>query len=266
MKKITKSKLAFLKKKSIELRLKIIDYTKLKGSFLGSCFSCLDLIIYLYNHFLKIDKKNISVKKRDTFILSKGHAAPSLYAVLHDLKIIDRNLFLSNETYWHPEKNIRGVDFQTGALGHGLSVGIGIAKYYKINKINKWVVVMVGDGELNEGSIWESFLISKSWKLGNLIIIIDKNKFQANDTTKKVLSLGNLEKKIRSFDLNLSKLNGHNYKDINKKFSNLKKDDYPKVIIANTKRNFGILSIQDKKEFWYVDKSEKKLNQFKISL
>ena len=266
MKKITKSKLASLKKKSIKLRLQIIEYTKLKSSFLGSCFSCLDLIIYLYNHFLKIDKKNISQKKRDSFILSKGHAAPSLYVVLEDLEIINHNLFLSDNTYWHPEKSIKGVDFQTGALGHGLAIGVGIAKYYKINRINKWVVVMIGDGELNEGSIWESFLISKNWKLGNLIIIIDKNKFQANDKTQKILSLGNLEKKILSFDLNLIKLNGHNYIDINKKFSNLRKDNIPKVIIARTKRNFGISSIQNKKEFWYVDKSEKKLEQFKIRL
>ena len=95
MKKIAKLKLAFLKKKSIQLRLQIIEYTKLKSSFLGSCFSCLDLIIYLYNHFLKINKKNISQNKRDTFILSKGHAAPSLYAVLKDLGIINKNLFLS---------------------------------------------------------------------------------------------------------------------------------------------------------------------------
>ena len=160
MKKITQIKLASLKKKSIKLRLQIIEYTKLKSSFLGSCFSCLELIIYLYNHFLKIDKKNIFKKNRDSFILSKGHAAPSLYAVLQDLKIINHNLFLSNKTYWHPEKSIKGVDFQTGALGHGLPVGVGMAKYYKMNKINKWVVVMIGDGELNEGSIWESFLIS----------------------------------------------------------------------------------------------------------
>ena len=125
---------------------------------------------------------------------------------------------------------------------------------------------MIGDGELNVGTVWESFLISKNWKLGNLIIIIDKNKFQANDKTQKILSLGNLEKKILSFDLNLIKLNGHNYIDINKKFSNLKKDNIPKVIIARTKRNFGISSIQNKKEFWYVDKSEKKLEQFKIRL
>ena len=264
MKKITKAKVASLKKKSIKLRLQIIKYTKLKSSFLGSCFSCLDLMIYLYNHFLKIDKKNISQKKRDSFILSKGHAAPSLYAVLEDLKIITHKLFLSNKTYWHPEKSIKGVDFQTGALGHGLAIGVGVAKYYKINRIHKWVVVMVGDGELNEGSIWESFLICKSWKLGNLIIIIDRNKFQANDKTQKILSLGNLGKKILSFDLNLIKVNGHNYIDIDKKFSNLKKDNIPKVIIASTKRNFGISSIQNKKEFWYVDKSERKLEQFKI--
>jgi len=266
MKKIAKLKLAFLKKKSIQLRLQIIEYTKLKSSFLGSCFSCLDLIIYLYNHFLKINKKNISQNKRDTFILSKGHAAPSLYVVLKDLGIINKNLFLSDKTYWHPEKSIKGVDFQTGALGHGLSIGIGMAKYYKKYSINKWVVVMIGDGELNEGSVWESFLISKNWKLGNLIIIIDKNKFQANDKTQKILSLGNLEKKILSFDLNLIKLNGHNFREINKKFSNLKKDLTPKVIIANTKRNFGIFSIQNKKEFWYVDKNEKKLNKFRVNL
>jgi len=264
MKKIKKTKLLFLKRKSIELRLKVIKYTKLKGSFLGACLSCLDLIIYLYNDFLKINKKNISDQRRDNFILSKGHAAPSLYAVLNDAKIINENIFLSDETYWHPEKNIKGVDFQTGALGHGIAIGIGIAKFYKLNRINKWVVVMVGDGELNEGSIWESFLICRNWKLGNLIIIVDKNQFQANDKTKKVLDLGNLEKKISSFDLKLIKLNGHDYKDMNKKFSNLKKDNKPKVIIANTKRNYGISSIQNKKEFWYVDKSEKKLDHFKI--
>jgi len=266
MKPINKLELSYLKRKSTELRLEIIEYTKLKSSFLGSCFSCLDLIIYLYNHFLKISKKNILEKNRNTFILSKGHAAPSLYAVLKDLKIIDKKLFLSNKTYWHPEKNVKGVDFQTGALGHGLSIGIGIAKYYKVNRINKWVVVMVGDGELNEGSVWESFLISKNWKLGNLIIVIDKNKFQANDTTKKVLSLGNLEKKILSFDLKLIKLNGHNYKDMDKKFSILKKDNFPKVIIANTKRNFGISTIQNKKEHWYVDRNEKKLKEFRINI
>ena len=89
MKKINKLKLASFKKKSIELRQQIIEYTKLKSSFLGSCFSCLELIIYLYNHFLKINNKNIYQKKRDTFILSKGHAAPALYAVLQDLKIIN---------------------------------------------------------------------------------------------------------------------------------------------------------------------------------
>ena len=266
MKKITKSKLIFLKKKSFQLRLQIIEYTKLKGSFLGACFSCIDLIIYLYNHFLKINKKNILSNTRDAFILSKGHSAPALYAVLKDARIINKNLFLSDKTYWHPEKSIKGVDFQTGALGHGLSAGIGFAKYYKINRIKKWVVVMIGDGELNEGSIWESFIISKNWKLGNLIIIIDKNNFQANDKTKKILNLGNLEKKILSFDLNLIKLNGHDYIDMNKKFSNLKIDNLPKVVIANTKRNFGISSIQNKKEFWYVDRSEKKLNNFKINI
>ena len=266
MKKITQTKLNFLKKKSIQLRLQILEYTKLKSSFLGSCFSCIDLIIYLYNYFLKINKKNISLNKRDTFILSKGHAAPSLFAVLKDKGIINTKLFFSDKTYWHPDKNIKGVDFQTGALGHGLSVGIGIAKYYKINSIKKWVVVMVGDGELNEGSMWESFMISKNWKLGNIIIIIDKNKFQANDKTQKILNLGNLEKKIRSFDLDLIKLDGHNFKQMNKKFHSLKKDHTPKVIIASTKRNYGIVSIQNKKEYWYVDKSEKKLNKFKINL
>ena len=125
---------------------------------------------------------------------------------------------------------------------------------------------MVGDGELNEGSIWESFMIAKNWKLGNLIIIIDKNKFQANDKTQKILNLGNLEKKIRSFELNLIRLNGHNFKQMIKKFNTLKKDDTPKVIIADTKRNYGIISIQNKKEYWYVDKSEENLNKFKINI
>ena len=136
------SDLSELERIANELRQKILKVIFHAGSgHPGGSLSATDLLTAIYfGGILQYDANSPNDPTRDRFILSKGHAAPSLFVVLKDKGIINNKLFLSDKTYWHPDKNIKGVDFQTGALGHGLSVGIGIAKYYKINSIKKWVV------------------------------------------------------------------------------------------------------------------------------
>ena len=111
-------------------------------------------------------------------------------------------------------KSVAGVDFQTGALGHGLSIGIGMAKYYKTNHIDKWVVVMVGDGELNEGSIWEGAMFAAHHRLDNLVVIVDRNELCILGKTEELLSLGNLEAKWRSFGWETRSVNGHSFEEL----------------------------------------------------
>ena len=256
MKNISTRTLNYLLKKKKSVKLKLYNYTKRNSSFLGSCLSCLDVLVYLY--YFKYDLTS-NKKLRSRFILSKGHAAPNIYSILYDKKIITKREFYSKATYWHPNKNIRCVDFQTGALGHGLPIGVGMAKFYNDKGSKSKIIVMLGDGELNEGSIWESMLLAVKWKLKNLIIIIDKNKFQANDKTEKILKINNIAKLFKEIGFQVLECNGHNYNDINRKFmkiSNIK----PVLIIANTIRNFGIKEIQNTKAYWFFDKSNKNIS------
>ena len=132
------------------------------GCFIGASLSCADILAYLYVDFLNINKDNLKDPKRDILILSKGHDVPALYSIFAEQGIIDKkrlknHLKVNDDIYWHPNRNIPGVEFHSGSLGHGLSVGIGMAFNSRIDKIDNKIVVVVGDGELNEGSNWESF-------------------------------------------------------------------------------------------------------------
>ena len=252
----------YLLKKRNSIRLNLFRYTKKNSSFLGSCLSCLDILIYLYYFRYDLVTKK---KFRSRFILSKGHAAPTIYSILYDKKIISKKEFLSKYVYWHPNKNIRTIDFQTGALGHGLPVSIGMAKYYLKNKFHNKIITLLGDGELNEGSVWESLFLAVNWKLNNLIIIIDKNKYQANDQTNRVLKINNEKKIFKNLGFQVLECNGHNFKNINEKFKRIK-NSKPVIIIANTIRNYGIKKIQNKKDFWFFDKKDKKISLLRDSL
>ena len=248
-----------LLKKRNSIKLNLFEYTKKNSSFLGSCLSCLDVLIYIYYYKYDLCSKK---KFRSRFILSKGHAAPTIYSILYDKKIISKKKFFSKYVYWHPNKNIPTIDFQTGALGHGLPVSIGMAKFYLKNKCNNKIITLLGDGELNEGSVWESLFLAINWKLNNLIIIIDKNKYQANDETDKVLKINNLNKILKNLGFQVLECNGHNFKNINDQFKKIK-NSKPVIIVANTIRNYGIKEIQNKKDFWFFDKSDKKISLLK---
>lgn len=235
------------------LRKDIIDmvYHSSEGH-IPSALCILDIIHVLYKKILRFDQDNPEWGGRDYFILSKGHGCAALYAVLAD------NGFFGKEelkTYCdfngilggHPDRNkVPGVEASTGSLGHGLPIGIGIALAMKILKRDNKVIVLIGDGESNEGTIWESAQIAKNLSLDNLIVIVDKNKSQA-------YSVDYDYKKIWSgFGWEAEEMDGHNHKEIEEKVRMLldSSSKKPKVIVANTVKGKGV-SIMENNPEWH---------------
>ena len=173
---------------SLRMRERIIRLACDGGCFLGASLSAVDTINYLYHHFLNI--QSFDSFSRDYFFLSKGHDVPafirsSLILVL--MNSLKDHLSVNDNIYWHPNTSIAGVEFHSGSLGHLLSVGCGVALDFTIRGGSHRVVVMTGDGELNEGSNWEALLVANSYKLDNLVVVVDRNHFQANVATEDLI-------------------------------------------------------------------------------
>ena len=239
------------------------------GCFIGSAFSCIDILAYLHSNIFDIEKIKNMEKDRDILILSKGHAVAGLYAVLAQVGIISKDrlknyLTVKDDLYWHPNPNIPGIEFHSGSMGHGLAIGIGMAFASKLNKISNRIFVVLGDGELNEGSIWESVLIANAYKLDNLTVIIDRNFRQANLKTEELIPLESIQEKFSAFGWQTLCCNGHNIKDIHSVFEQNSENvvDKPTVIIANTTRGNGIPLIEDNPKYWFGDFNEKELAEF----
>jgi transketolase len=230
-----------------EIRKKILNISNSsKTSHVGSSLSCVDIILILYKNF--INKKNI-------FILSKGHACLAYYCVLEKFGFISSKILKSygknnSILMCHVSHKVPGIEFSTGSLGHGLPYATGRALAEKINKTNNNIYVLISDGELNEGTTWESLLFASFHKLDNLFIIIDNNKLQSLDLTKNVLQLEPLNKKLKSFNCNVKNINGHSLDQIYK--SLLKKNNNkPNIIIANTIKGKGVSYMENKIEWHY---------------
>ena len=213
---------------------------------IGAAMSLIEILRVLYDNFLIFDPKNINLKTRDRFILSKGHGCLALYALLSD-----KNFFSKDELSktcepdsilgGHPEIKVPGIEASTGALGHGLPIGVGMALAAKLKKEKHRVVVVIGDGETNEGSIWESAMSASKHNLSNLTIILDYNKIQSYGFVKDVLDLEPLNQKWESFGFNVIEINGHDIKQIKKALScSVKKKNKPKIIICHTVKGKGI--------------------------
>ena len=246
-----------LKKIANDVRKKILLLSnKAQSSHVGSSLSIVDILLVLYKFFIK--KKNI-------FILSKGHACLAYYCILQKFgyfseKILnsygeDNTILLS-----HVSHKVPGVEFSTGSLGHGLPYAVGRALAEKINKTNNKVYVLISDGELNEGTTWESLLFASFHKLNNLFIIIDYNKIQSLDFTKNVLELEPLKSKFQSFNCNVKNVDGHNYKTIyTSLLSRDKNNKKPNVIIANTIKGKGVKYMENKIIWHYKFPDERQL-------
>ena len=240
------------------IRKKIVEISfKKKAHHIGSCLSCVEIIVVLFFGIMKFSKKNIH--QNDFFILSKGHAALIYYLILIEKKFFTdkyllKNFLTNNGTLGgHPDRNKKiGIDYCSGSLGHGISVGCGVALSNLRNKKKNKVFVLIGDGECNEGMIWESFLFAGHHKLHNLFVIIDYNKLQGFGSTDKILDLSSLKQKIKSFNWNVFDADGHNIKDLLSKSQKLiSKKNKPNLVIANTIKGKGISFMENKFESHY---------------
>ena len=260
-----------------KLRKKIIEISyQTKAHHIGSEMSCIDILVGLYFDIMKIDSSNPTSKERDFFILSKGHAALALYVTLMEKGFFSEN-FLKNEFLsdggklgGHPDKDLNfGIEISSGSLGHGLSIGSGIALSNKIDKLDNKTFVLLGDGECNEGTIWESVMFSAHHKLSNLFAIIDYNKLQGFGSTTDILNLDSLSDKFKSFGWNTYSVNGHNIEDF-VKLMNTKiiKNNKPNIIIADTIKGKGIPFMEGRFESHYelIDKEQYKkiINDIKL--
>lgn len=223
-----------------------VEMTHLSGgSHLGAILSVADIMAVLYTDVLRVDPKNPDDENRDRFILSKGHAGAAVYAALAESGFFDVAELVTHyqngsRLSGHVSHYVPGVDLSTGSLGHGLSVGVGMAYAGLKSHKDYNVYVVLGDGECDEGSVWEAALFANHFGVKNITAIVDHNKMQSMDFCDKTLDLGDLEAKWESFGWNVVSIDGNNHDEIKSAFAKQFDNNKPKVIIANTVKGYGI--------------------------
>lgn len=242
-----------LAEKAKFIRLETVRLTDIaKSGHYTSVFSCAELFSVLYYHVLKFDPKNPKWEDRDRFVLSKGHAAIGLYPVLADNGFFPKERL---DTYTrvgspfgdHPDmRKIPGIDFSSGSLGHGLSISVGMAIGGKISNKDFKVYCMLGDGELNEGQIWEAAMSAANFKLNNLIAIVDRNQMSLDGFTEEVMAVEPIDKKFEAFGWDVKHVDGHNLEDLLNLFNEIENTnrEKPLVIIANTIKGKGVAGME----------------------
>ncbi len=252
-------KIAELKETALKVREHIIRMSGNGGCFIGASLSCADLMVYLYNEFLNINKDNLNDPERDYLFLSKGHDVPALYGTFAEMGLLEKDrlknhLKTNDHIYWHPNRNIPGIEYYSGSLGHLLSVSTGVALDCKLKKQNNKVVVIVGDGELNEGSNWEALLVASAYKLDNLVVIVDRNQFQANMATEDLIPLESLDDKFKAFGCAVNRIDGHDYAQLETALEKLPyQEGKVSVLIADTVRGKGLPSIERRADRWFCN-------------
>lgn len=250
---------ANLDKRSKELRKTIIEMVeKSRKGHMASAFSALEIIRVLYDDILKYKPENPKWENRDRFVLSKGHGCLALYVVL-----ADKGFFPKEELFnfcksggilgGHPEIRIPGVEVSTGSLGHGFSIGVGFAINSRYEKGGQRTFVIIGDGESNEGSIWEAALCAGKHKLSNLTVLIDYNKQMTYGPTSEVQDLEPLADKWKSFGFAVMEVDGHNLDELKSALSSVPAEqDKPTAVICHTTKGKGIKFIENNPEWHYV--------------
>ena len=223
-----------------------VEMTHLSGgSHIGAILSVADVVAVLYSDVLKYDNKNPMWEDRDRFILSKGHAGASIYAALaesgfFDVEELKTHYQNGSRLSGHVSHHIPGVDFSTGSLGHGLSAAAGMAYALKKDGKNSRAFVVLGDGECNEGSVWEAALFANHFRLNNLIAIVDHNHMQSLDYNENTLEIEDFASKWQSFGWNVIEIDGNDHNQLKDAFKQADNSQKPTVIIANTIKGKGI--------------------------
>lgn len=250
--------LAEIEESAKKIRGKVIELTRQADvAHLGSALSCVDILATLFWKILKIDPKNPKDPLRDRFILSKGHAAMALYSTLAFKGFIPEDLL---ETFGkpgtvlaeHPDSQINGVEAATGSLGHGLSLGIGMALAGRIQQRKYRVFALLSDGECNEGSTWEAAMFAPANKLENVAIIVDYNRWQATGRSNEIMALQPLGEKWKAFGWSTHEINGHDLGQLYNVLSNVPDGSgKPVAIIANTVKGRGVSFMEDDNNWHY---------------
>lgn len=240
----------------------------------GGAFSCIDALVALYFAVMKINPKDTEWQERDRFILSKGHSSVALYSVLHLKGFFSRKVLLTfrqdkTNLGGHPDMHkVPGVEMSTGSLGHGLSVGVGLALAAKMDKKKYRIFVMMGDGETQEGSIWEAAMSASHYKLDNLIGIIDRNRIQIDGFTEDVMALEPYKAKWKAFGWEVKEIDGHNMREIVTTFKAVPfRKNNPSLVILNTVKGKGISFMENTHEWHgkalkgeFADKAREEVN------
>lgn len=245
-----------LKDISKRARLHIIEMVYgAKSGHPGGSLSIIDVLTVLYFREMNIDPLNLHDANRDMFVLSKGHASPALYSILSIKGYFPEELLsgfrkISSKLEGHVHYGVPGVEASTGSLGQGLGVGIGMAIASKLDKKKNYVYVVIGDGEIEEGSIWESFMAGYKYKLNNLIVILDRNMVQLDGFTEDIMPMIDIKAKVESFGWNVLEIDGHNYDEIISSIEKAKRSDkYPTLIIARTVKGKGVSYMENNPKY-----------------
>lgn len=217
-----------------------------KSGHLGGSLSCVDMVTVIMHSFLNINRDNINDAIRDKFVLSKGHAAPALYANLAIKGVINPKelstlRFNNSRLQGHPSsQKLEGIDASTGSLGQGLSIAAGMALGLKLENAKNRVCVLTGDGELQEGQIWEAAMFASHYKLDNLTMFIDNNNLQIDGNIESVMSIYPLKEKLEAFGWQVFEINGHSVEDILGVCEIAKGSNCPVAVVAKTVKGNGI--------------------------
>lgn len=264
---MTKASLDRLQATAIKVREHIIRMAEGGGCFIGASLSCVEILVYLYAKVIR-PGDGPQDQKRDYLFLSKGHDVPALYGTFVEMGMLDagrlsNHLSTRDHIYWHPNRQVPGVEFHSGSLGHLPAVAAGVALDCKIRGGGNRVVVITGDGELNEGSVWETLLVANAYGLDNLVLVVDRNQFQANIRTEELVPLEPLADKFRAFGCAVWRVDGHDPVQLEEAFDNALEAEVAgmRVIIADTVRGKGLPSIEARADRWFCSFSSVEVAQ-----
>jgi len=238
-------------------RIDIVKMTHAAGAgHPGGSLSAIDCMVALYGSTLRFDTDNPDWEDRDRFVMSKGHASPAMYALLHQMGVLEEADLMSFRTLGsvcqgHVDMNwTEGVDFSAGSLGMGLSFGLGCALSAKMDSSERSIWVMLGDGETQEGQIWEAVMAANYHNANNLRVIVDRNRIQNDDFMEVQMEIGDIAAKFESFGWNVREVDGHSMSELVRVLQWAEADDSgPIAIIANTTKGKGVSFMEDNPEF-----------------
>ncbi|MDY6416215.1 MAG: transketolase [Succinivibrio dextrinosolvens] len=264
-----------LKKLAYRLRQDVVDMiVNGKGGHIGGDMSVMDVLVTLYFKEMNITKENFNTKDHDHFIMSKGHSVEALYAVLAEKGFFSRETVLKEFSQFgskfigHPNNKLPGIEMNSGALGHGLPVAVGMAIAERMNKSSNRVYVVMGDGELAEGSVWEGAMAGANYRLDNLCAVLDRNRLQISGSTEDVMALDDLHRKWESFGWHVIDVSDGN--DIEKLAAAFEEarmvKGKPTVLIANTVKGKGSPVMENKASWHHHVPNEEEYRQIMSDL